>query len=538
MPKINIDINDLKNLLKMEIKENELFEILSLLKCEVETIINNKITIEVTSDRPDLFSCEGIARAIKIYLKGYEWEPKILNSESIKLFVDKSVENIRPYIVAVAIKGVELNEEAIIQIMQLQEKLHSTYCSNRKKGSIGIYDLDKVSPPLYYKALNPKEINFIPLGYSKVMNGFDILKYTSKGMEYSWILEGKDKFPLLYDSKGIVLSMPPIINSEDTKVTENTKNIIIDVTGIDENIINSCLNIMSTSILERGGSIQFFEIVYENRKIKTPNLNSIKTKLNINTVNKVLGLNLNSEEIIKLLSKMGHKVSNNFEIISPPYRIDILHEIDLIEDIAIALGLNNIPPEIPKIATIGKPLKNSRIRARIRDLMIGMGFQEVITYILSSRNILEEKSLMKKREFVEIINPISSEYAVLRDCLIPKLLYFLSRNLHQPYPQRIFEYGDVVYIEEGKAKISTHLAAVIADYKVSYEDIQAIVVSLFKNLSKNISFKPYNDMPFIEGRAAKIILEGMEIGVVGEISPKVIINFGLETPVGAFECEI
>ncbi|MCS7097375.1 MAG: phenylalanine--tRNA ligase subunit beta, partial [Candidatus Methanomethyliaceae archaeon] len=345
-------------------------------------------------------------------------------------------------------------------------------------------------------------------------------------------------FPLLHDSRGMVLSMPPIINSEDTKVTESTKNLIIDVTGIDENIINDCLNIVVTSLMERGGSLQFFEVIYEDRTSKTPKLEFIRTKLNPNTVKEKLGLNLSSEEITSLLRKMGHEVSNGFEVISPPYRVDILHEIDLIEEIAMAIGLNNIPPEIPKVNTIGKPMRGSKIKSRIRDIMVGMGFQEIITYILSSRSILEDKPIMKKRNLVEVINPISSEYAVLRDCLIPKLLYFLSRNTHQSYPQRIFECGDVVYVEDGLAKTSMHIAAAITDYKISYEDIQAVVVALFKALSKRVYFEPYGDMPFIEGRAARIILEGKAIGYVGEISPKVLINFGLTHPVGTFECEL
>lgn len=538
MPKITIDLSDLKKMIGVDLRDDEIIETLSLFKCELETIINGKIILEVTSDRPDLFSCEGIARGIKIYHGGIEWKPKISELEPMKLFVDESVKDIRPYIVAATIRGIKLNEEAIVQMMQLQEKLHNTYCSNRRKGSIGIYDLDKITPPLYYRASHPGNINFIPLGSLKPMNGYEILKYTSKGMEYGWLLEGKDKFPLLHDSKGRVLSMPPIINSEDTKVTEATENLIIDVTGIDENIINYCLNIVVTSLMERGGSLQSFEIIYKDRTLKTPKLEFIKTKLHPNKVNEKLGLNLSPEEIASLLKRMGHKVSDEFEVISPPYRVDILHEIDLIEEIAIAIGLNNIPPELPKIATIGRPIKGSKIRSRIRDIMIGMGFQEVITYMLSSRSILEDKPIMKSRKLVEVVNPISSEYAVLRDCLIPKLLYFLSRNTHQPYPQRIFEFGDVVYVEEGLAKTSMHIAAAITDYKISYEDIQAVVLALFKALSKEVNFEPYSNMPFIEGRAAKIILKGKTIGYVGEIFPEVLINFGLMYPVGAFECEV
>ncbi|MCS7097376.1 MAG: hypothetical protein NZ922_00085, partial [Candidatus Methanomethyliaceae archaeon] len=188
MPKITIDLNDLKKMIGMNLKDDEIIETLSLLKCELEAIIDGKISLEVTSDRPDLFSCEGIARGIRIYHGYIEWRPRFSELKPMKLFVDNSVKYVRPYIVAAAIRGIELNEEAIIQMMQLQEKLHSTYCSNRKKGSIGIYDLDKISPPLYYRASHPNEINFVPLGSSKPMNGYEILKHTPKGMEYAWII--------------------------------------------------------------------------------------------------------------------------------------------------------------------------------------------------------------------------------------------------------------------------------------------------------------------------------------------------------------
>ncbi|MGC8936262.1 MAG: phenylalanine--tRNA ligase subunit beta [Candidatus Methanomethylicaceae archaeon] len=543
MPTINIDIKDLRRLIGLDLEDEKLIETLSALKCEPEQIAGDKITLEVTPDRPDFFSCEGIARGIRLYHGGSRFRiERYRGSEEVKIRVDPSTADVRPYIVSAVVRGVTLDEEALIQIMQLQEKLHGTYCSNRRKGSIGIYDMDKVSPPLVYAALPPSEISFVPLGYNEIMDGFEILKRTQKGVEYSWILQGMKRYPLLSDSKGKVLSMPPIINSEDTKVTQNTKNLVIDVTGTDERTINLCLNVLVTSLVERGGTIEEVEIHYEGRKDKTPKLEGIHTNLSLSTIKKISGLDLETKEILKLLNKMGHEVEvrdeERLEVWSPPYRADILHEVDLVEDIVIAIGLNNLKPEAPQVATIGRPIEGSRLKKRIRDLMIGMGFQEVITYLLSNKSVLEEKTLMSKRELVELTNPVSSEFATLRDCILPKLLQFLSQNIHHPYPQRIFECGDVVFVNEGFAKVSTHLAAAIADHKVSYEDIQAVVASLFVNLSKPIRFEPYSGHPFLEGRAARMILEGIEIGVVGEISPQVLVNFNLESPVGAFECDL
>ncbi len=399
-----------------------------------------------------------------------------------------------------------------------------------------------MSPPFTYTALPPEEIRFVPLGANEAMDGAEILKKTQKGIEYAWILQGKMRYPLLHDSKGRVLSMPPIINSEETKVTRDTRNLIIDVTGIDERTINLCLNILVTSLMEREGSLQFVEVTYGKSVVRTPKLENVRMNLSLSTIKEVSGLDLKAEEVQSLLRRMGHEVlqieGDRFEVWSPPYRADILHEVDLVEDIVIAIGLNNINPEAPKVATVGRPLKGSRMRRRIRDLMVGMGFQEVVTYILSNKSVLEDKALMEKRAFVELVNPVSSEFAVLRDCILPKILQFLGQNIHHPYPQRVFEYGDVVFIDGGLAKVSTYLAAAIVDHKVSYEDIQAVAASLFRNLSKQIKFEPYDRYPFLEGRAAKIIIEEIEIGFVGEISPQVLVNFGLEFPVGALECDL
>lgn len=542
MPTINIDMRDLKRLVRIDIEDSTILETLSALKCEPTEVLDEKITLEVTSDRPDFFSCEGISRGVRVYHGGPGTEVRLSSLKPLQIRVDPSTADVRPYIASAVLRGVDLDGEGLRQMMQLQEKLHVTYCSNRRKGSIGIYDLDKVSPPLTYVALPPNEIRFVPLGCSEEMDGATILEKTSKGIEYAWILQGKKKYPLLRDSKNRVLSMPPIINSEDTKVTEETRNIIIDVTGLDERTINLCLNILTMSGIERGGSLQFVEVLYGDRMVLSPKLDAVFMKLRLSTIKEATGLELKTNEVLSLLKKMGHEVkekpNGEFEVYAPPYRADILHEVDLVEDVVMAIGLNNIKPEMPKVATIGRPIMGSRFRSRVRDLMIGMGFQEIVSYILSNKSVLKEKSLMGERPLVELTNPVSSEYAVLRDCLLPKLLQFLSENTHHLYPQKVFEYGDVVTVSGGLAKVSTHLAAAIADHKVSYEDIQAVAVSLFRNLSRSINFEPHAGYPFISGRVAKVIVDGREIGFVGEISPQVLENFNLECPVGALECDV
>jgi phenylalanyl-tRNA synthetase beta chain len=543
LPTIILNVKDLMSLIGFPIEKEALQETLSSLKCEPETVTKDEITVEVTSDRPDFFSAEGIARGIRYYRsRGSVYDVKYSKLAPLKLHVEQSTSKVRPYIVAAAIRSIFLDEEGMKQIMQLQEKLHKTYASNRKKASIGIYDLDTITPNFTYAALAPEEISFIPLEYFEEMDGRRILADTSKGREHGWIISSYDRYPLLLDSKKKILSMPPIINSEATRITEKTRNLFIDVTGTEEKAINTCLNIMVTSILERGGSLQQVYIIYKQRTDKKPKLEKTKKRLPYSTVTALSGLDLTLREVSFLLSRMGLQSEavgrDALEVTIPPYRVDILHEVDLVEDIMMAYDLNRIVPELPQVVTIGRPLAGSRLRSRIRDLMVGMGFQEVTTYILSSREVLEEKPLMQARPLIEIIRPVSSDFSVIRDALMPKLLQFLGNNAHYSYPQKIFEYGDVVSVEKGAPLTSPHFSVAIGDHKVSFEEIQAVAVVLFKNLSKEVSFKPFTAKHFIQGRAAKIIMDGKHIGTIGEISPQVLVNFSLTCPVGAMECDL
>ena len=254
MPTITINYEDLIKLIGKEIPLDELEEIILLLKGEVEEVEGKEITIEVTADRIDLLSTEGWVRAIKGFLEIETGIPEYpILPATTHLKVDSSVLKVRPYIVAAIVRGVNLSEDALIQSLQLQEKLHMTWCRNRKKASIGIYDLDKIKPPITYLALPPEKIRFVPLDTKEEMNGREILEKHPKGIEFAHLLQGAPEYPLLIDSEGTVLSMPPIINSEDTRVTEDTKNLFIDVTGLSEDVINYALNTIVANLAERGG---------------------------------------------------------------------------------------------------------------------------------------------------------------------------------------------------------------------------------------------------------------------------------------------
>ncbi len=543
MPTITVNSKDLAAQVGIGATAEQLEELLSSIKCEAENVVGEEISVEVTSDRPDLFSTEGIARAIRFYLGAAPpYEIDSFGGSPLQLRVDPVTASVRPIIAAAAVRGICLSSEATRQIMQLQEKLHNTYASGRKKASIGIYDMDTVTHEFVYTALEPSRISFVPLECASQMDGTAILTGTQKGREYAHLLLDKSLYPLLTDRDGKVLSMPPIINSDGTKVTERTKNVFIDVTGLDEKAVGICLAIMVTSILERGGKLQQVEVAYRDRKVVTPRLGACAQTITASGVKAYSGLDLPLGAVASLLMRMGYACSepngDAIEVLVPPYRVDVLHEVDLVEDVVIAYGLNRIEPEFPRLMTFGKPLPGSRLAARVRDLMIGMGFQEVSTYHLASREVMVEKPMLPERNLIEVIKPASLEYTVLRDALLPKLLQLLGMNTHVEYPQKIFEYGVVVKERGGRPENIPHLGAAISDDRLSFEEMQAVAAALFRGLSKEATFSHLASPPFIDGRAAKVSVDGVDVGVVGETSPQVLVNFGMTCPVLLLELDM
>ncbi len=547
MPTITVNLNDLNSLLGRRLALEEFREIVFPLKCgQVESVIGSEITLEVSHDRPDLFSVEGIARELKgilgieVGLPRYE-----LRESGFRVFIDQSVLPIRPFISCAIVRGIEMNEEAIVQAMQLQEKLHLAHGRRRRKVSIGIHDIREISEEIHYCAKRPDEIRFVPLGEDREMDGGEILELTPKGREYGHIIRDLPRYPLLYDGDGNVLSMPPIINGTVTKVTERTRDVLIDVTGTDKEAVDCIAKIVATSLCERGGRVEEVEMVSPSGALTGPDLSPSEMSLDAGTVSKILGLELSAESISESLRRMRYgatPMGNMIAVLVPPYRADILHPVDLVEDVAIGIGYGNLEPEPPPVPTRGKELPISIISRKVRDLMIGFGFQEVISYMMTSKAVLLDKMGLGEGEVVEIGNPLTAEYSVLRNWLLPSLLNFLSHNRHVAYPQRVFECGDVVSIDIAEptgTRATRKLAAVICDFRASYEDAQSVVYSLLRNLGLGQpEARGTQHASFIRGRVAEVIVAGEPFGILGEIHPKVLNNFGLEYPASAFELDV
>ncbi len=549
MPTITLSLSYLFSLIGRELTQSELIKLLEKSKMSLERIEGDEAEVEVTTDRIDLLSEEGIARHFKGLLGIEEGIPKYEIFDSrVEGIVDKTVLNVRPGFALGVVRDVELGEQGLLSLMHLQEKIHQTWGRKRRKVSIGVHDLDKLVPPVRYAGERPEEIRFIPLGCFEEMNALDILEKHEKGIEYGHIIADKPFFPVIRDSRGKVLSFPPIINSEMTRVTPETKNLLIDVTGTSQKDVEKALLVVVSSLAEKGGKIGRVRIRSPDRELITPDLTPIRMRLEASYFRNKTGLNLSSEEIAALLKKarLDSFVKDGvIEAIIPPYRADFLHPIDLVEEALIVYGYDRLEWEIPNVMTIGRVHPVHRLSRKVRLIMVGLGYQEVLSYIMTSEEELFDNVLRPRKPVVKVSNPVSLAFTVLRDSLMPGLLSFLSNNVHASYPQQIFEVGDVVLIDENqetKTRNERRIAAAIADDVVGFERIQSHLDALLRNLGVKYELERFEHPTLIPGRSAAVIykLEDrfIEAGCIGEVRPEVLERLGIRCPVGAFELSL
>lgn len=512
---------------------------IALFGTTLENFDEKEMELEIFPDRPDLLSYQGFKRAFLAFLErktGLRTYKLNKPGKNYKVIVEKSVNDMRPYTVCAIIKGLRLDDEKIKEIIDIQEKLHTTIGRKRKKVAIGIYPLEKITLPITYKAMEPDKIKFTPLEMNKELSGFQILQRHPAGRDYAHLLAGKTKFPVFMDSKNNILSMPPIINSQLTgKVNEDTKDIFIECSGFDIEILKKCLNILITTFIDMGGETYQMEVKYKKTLI-TPNLNSEKIKISLENTNKLLGLDLNEKQIKRLLEKMGHNYSKGTVEIAA-WRTDILHEVDLIEDIAIAYGYDNFIPEIPKISTIGSEDSNEIRKRKIAEILSGTGMLEILNYHLTKRlDQFTRMGIPKKQEKGVIeVEESKTEYTILRKDLTHYMLKTFSKNIDSAYPQKIFEIGKVFAPNSPeKEKLCMALAP------GNFTELKQILEYLFRMIDKKITLEEPDKSPswFIDGRVAKIKLDNKEIGFLGEIHPKILKNWRIKMPVTLLEIDL
>ena len=548
MPVITFKYQDLKDL-GIDMDKDELIDTLPMMSSDIEDFDDEEIKVEFFPNRPDNLSVEGVARSFKGFIGQEIGFPDYKVEESGEyVTVDSDVAAIRPFIGFAKIDNVDFSGDKLKYVMDFQENLHWVIGRDRKKVAIGIHNADVVTGPFKYIA-TPKDANaFVPLEKDTEMTPDQILTEHDKGKDYAHLIEDFDKYPLILDKDDNVLSMPPIINGELTKLKEDTHNIIVDVTGTDERAVNQALNIICSSFAEVGGQIKSMEVRYEDKTIKTPDLTPQEMNVRVSTANELIGgTSLTAQDIHDLLLKARFDAEilddNTVKAIIPAYRVDILHEVDIVENIAVQYHINDVVAELPDINTVAYENNWFKAESIIREVMIGLGFQEIMSLMLTSEDAHYKNMNQEEKPHVQVAKPITIDRTMIRTSLINSLMEFLEDNKHEDLPQKIFEIGDVLYLDEtkeNKTVASKKLAGVVCHSTANFSEIKSITTSVLENLGYSMEISDSENKTFIAGRVADVegkALKGSVKGFFGEVSPEVISNFTLEYPVIAFEIE-
>lgn len=539
MPTITLNKTVFEKLVGKKLPLEQLKDRISMLGTDLEKIEGEEIHVEVFPNRPDMLSEQGFARAFSSFIgvKTGLREYKIKKS-GYKVIVDPSV-TMRPYTACALIKNITFTDERIRELMQVQEKLATTHGRNRKKSAYGIYPLQNIQFPIHYVAKDAAKIKFKPLGFHQEMLASEVPAAHPKGKAYQHLTEGWKKYPFFIDAANQVLCMLPFTNSQDTgKVDENTRDVFVECTGVDLQNVQVALNILATTLADMGGEIYSLDIVYADKTICTPDLNPKKMKLNLEYLNKRLGLELKEKEAVLLLERMGYGYEKG-NVLIPAYRADILHQVDLMEDVAIAYGYENFEEQIPNVATIGEEDPLEKFIRKVREILIGIQLLEVKNY-----HLLTEEELKQKMN--SILKPISlknatGDYNHLRNSLLPSVLKNLAENQHHEYPQNLFEIGRTftadLTTETGileREKVAIFICHETADYT----EIRQKVDLLLRILGLDYNVKELRQPSFVPGRVGEILIRNEKAGILGEIHPEILTRWNISTPVVAAELDL
>jgi len=538
MPTITFSLNDLCGLVGKKLSVEKIGELLEYAKGDIENINGDELSASIgDTNQPHLWSVEGLARLFKGLLgikKGLE-QINVRHSKDV-IFVEEKLKGIRPYIAAFSARGKKVDDYLLKQIIQLQEKFCHSYGMRRQKVAIGVYNYSKIKFPVYYRATNPESIKFIPLDFRREMTQAEVLEQHPTGREYAWILEGFKEYPLLIDSNAEVLSFPPIINSAYSgKVEPGDENLFFEATGTDMESVQLAANVFAYAFAERGFEIYGTKVVYGKKAVVFPAPFKERMKINAAYANDMLGTKFSDSDVKVLLEKMRLGYKKGFALI-PDYRRDIMHPADLVEEIAIAHGYEKLPEQPLTNYTIGNTFPIVRFVDKVRELVIGMGYQEVFSPMLTNKNLLYDRMNVEDFGTVEIENPMSETYSVVRTWLLPQLLSMLAQNKGAEYPQRVFEEGLVTTKKD--LRDYERIAIVTAHSKADFTEIKQVLDFIMDNLGVKYEIEETIHHAFIQGRVGRVSVNGKGVAYIGEVSPVVLSNLGLNMPVAATEINL
>lgn len=541
MPVVNVTLDRLKKFLP-GIKVEKALDMLPFVGLDIEGVDGNVLRVEYNPNRPDFSSDYGIARALSGLVGKETGMPRfrLAGKSGLVIKVDRAVKKVRPFVVALVARSGRLDDETIKQLIAMQEDLHNGVGRRRKKASIGIHNLDEIKFPVKYTTADGDHA-FVPLGGLKEQAIAQLLQETETGRAYGHLLAGP-KYPVIVDSAGTTLSLPPIINGEATKVDEKCKNLFVEVTATDKKAADDVLAVIAVTLFDAGFQIKTVTIAEDGKKQETPDATTRKMSVDAGYVNDILGLDLTANEIAACLkkSRLDARASGNKTIACtvPRYRTDITHEIDLAEEVAIGYGIYRMEPNFPVSPTSGQRSTLSSYFAAVRQAMTGLGMLESFNFSLTSREVQYSLCGRRESDVLAVDGTKSIEHEVLRSSLVPSLLQSLSRNVHEEYPQRLFEIGKTFHRQEGKIIERWHAAAIVAHGEAGYTEIKSAMQALLSSgFGMSATTKASEDPLYIKGRCARVITN-KDVGTIGEITPLAIDNFKLRVPVAAFEIDL
>jgi phenylalanyl-tRNA synthetase beta chain len=503
--------------------KEELIDVLFELGLEYDGEDGDYILFDVGTERPDLYSTTGVIRLLKSY---YGLEKRELKAKISDKYIIAKPPKYRPYILGFICKNIKIDEDLLEELIYLQEKFHQTIGRNRRKASIGIYRNKLLKYPLIYTTDKLENIKFAPLGFEEIMTGNEIIEKHPKGIEYKHLIKSEET-PIFKDSDGKILSLPPIINSNDVgNVQVGDEEVLVELTGTHLPTMNWLASCLAMVLIEHGGEIEILKIKYDNSE-DNMDFSYKEVSFDLNKCNEILGLNISKDEALTLLEKFDYKISDE-KIFAPPYRYDIYCDVDVYEDVMRAYGINSIEPKLPEIFTIGKQKTENYIINQIRDSLANLGFIEVMTFSLTTIEKQTSKILCNFK--MPKLEHLKCGANTIRRNLFPELLEYLYKNKDFPKPTKIFE---LEYVVNEKLENELHLCCMIYGNS-TYTEIRQVLEYVLNKLCFEYEIKRENYPWYLEGRSAKI----SEIGHIGEIHPQVLNNFDLEYPVAMFEINI
>ena len=539
MPVIELSYSRLQKLIG-KVTKKQISDSLPFLGLDIESENKDLVRIEYSPNRPDYSTDFGIALGLQglLGIKTGAIKLNVKKSNKYKISVKPEVSKIRPFVTGVVAKNGKIDDKTIKQFMTMQEDLHFGIGRKRKKSSIGIHDLDKISFPLVYTTTD-RNHKFTPLSSEKDLSISEILEKTDVGKDYGKILGNSTKVPLILDANQQTVSFPPLINAAITTVTTKTKNLFVEVTGINKEDSEDMLSVVATILQKAGFTLETVQI--SGAKNSSPKFEQKKIKINPTLINQILGLNITTSKIISSLKKSRLDASiKGKEIVCsiPAYRFDIFGPMDLVEEAALGYGIQNLTPTMAPPQTLGQINSVSSQIKLLSQTMVGLGYLESLNSSLTSKRVLYGMTNRDTSKIISVLDSKSQEHTILRDTILPGLLENLSRNIHESYPQKMFETGTVFTLDNPISE-KTNLSSISAHKDANFTEIKSILQSALKTgFGIQIDTKTTSHPSFEEGRCANIIVNKKSVGIIGEINSKIIENYKIRVPVVGFEISL